>query len=143
MCGAFEIVLEPLQIIARRVQTVDVVDTHAGRSAPADEIEDEPVHFVEDLLILHPQGGELIHVEKAPVVDFLRCDPPVRQPVRLFDQQTVESIEAARLSGDAVEALDACGDQRSHAGTAVHHGGQPPFNHILFARALGDFVRIG
>ena len=65
---------------------------------------DEPVHLVEHRRILHPQRRQLVDVEEPPVVDLLRRDAPVRQPVRLRVRAARRGVEAARLAGDAVEA---------------------------------------
>ena len=81
-----QVFLQALQVIAGGVQTVDVIDPQAGRAAAAYQVEQEAVDFVEDFGILHPQCGELVHVEEPAVVDLFGRDAPVCQAVRLFVQ---------------------------------------------------------
>ena len=81
-----------------------MIDAQAGDGAALHQLEDEAVHLVEHRRVFHAQRRELVDVEEAPVVDLLRRDAPVREPVRLLVEQPIERIEAARLAGDAVAA---------------------------------------
>ena len=53
---------------------------------------------VENLRQFHPDGGEIVDVEEAPVVDFLRRDPPEGEAIGLIVQQRIERIETARIA---------------------------------------------
>jgi hypothetical protein len=75
-------------------------------------------HLVEHRRIFHPQRRQLVDVEEPPVVDLFRRDAPVREPVRLGVEQRIETIERARLPGDAVEAAQAGFDEQVDCGTA-------------------------
>ncbi len=66
----------------------------------------------------------------------------MREPVRLLVQQPVERIEAARLTGDAVESLDARVDQRADLRARAGQRGQPPLDHFLLTRAQRDVIRV-
>ncbi len=66
-----EVFLQPPQIISRRIEAVDVIDPEPGGAAAADELEGEPMHFVEHGGVFHAQRRELVDVEKPAVVDFL------------------------------------------------------------------------
>ena len=50
---------------------------------------------VEDLGILHADGGQLVDVEEAPVVDLLAGHAPVGQPIELLVEQGIEEVEGA------------------------------------------------
>ena len=135
--------LQPPQVVARREQAVDVIDAQAGRRASPNQLEDEPMHLVEHRRIFHAQRRELVHVEEAPVVDFLGRDAPVREPVRLLVEQRVERVEAARLSGNAVEAHDARASISARSGGArVGQRRQAPLDDFLLAGAHGDRLGI-
>ena len=45
------------------------------------------VRGVENFRQFHPNGGEIVHVEEAAVIDFLRRDPPESEPIGLIVQQ--------------------------------------------------------
>ena len=49
-----------------------------------DELEGEAMHGLEDRRVFHAQGGELVDVEEASIIDFLGGDTPVREPIRLL-----------------------------------------------------------
>ena len=112
------------------------------RRAALHELEHEPVDLFEHRRVFHPQRRELVHVEEAAVVDLFGRDAPVRQPVRLFVEQPIERVEAARLSGDAVEAAHGRVDQRAHVGASLDERVQSPLDHLFLPRANGDVVRI-
>ena len=91
--------LQPAQVIAGRVQSVDVIDAQSGRRAPADQLEHEAVHLVEHRRVFHAQRRQLVDVEEPAVVDLLGGHPPVREAIRLRVEQRVEPDRscAARL----------------------------------------------
>ena len=53
---------------------------------------------LENLRQLHPDRGEIVDVEEAPVIDFLRRHSPEREPISLVVQQRIERIETARIA---------------------------------------------
>ena len=63
-----------------------MVDTEPGHLASADETKDEAVSLGEDVGVLHADGGELVDVKEAPVIDLVAGHPPERDPVRLLAQ---------------------------------------------------------
>ena len=63
----------------------------------ASKLAEQLVRGSEDLRIFDAQAGELVHVEKAPIVDLVRRRAPVRQPVSLRLEQLVQRIEAVRV----------------------------------------------
>ena len=77
-------------------------------TAPAaDQFEEQTVRLVEDFRQFHPDRGEIVDVEEAPVIDFLRRDAPESEPIGLIVQQLVERVETARVARRAVDLLSA------------------------------------
>ena len=64
-------------------------------------LENQAVHRLEHAWQFQPNRGELVDVEEAPVVDFLRSHAPVTQTINLRVEQSVEGIEAARVANAA------------------------------------------
>ena len=58
---------------------------------------------VKNLWQLDPNCGQVVHVKKATVINFLCSDPPKSQPVRLRIEQFIQRIKAARIAGFAVD----------------------------------------
>ena len=109
-------VLKASEVFGRGVETIGVVDPEPGHLSRADETKDEAVRFGKDVRVLHADGGQLIDVEEAPVVDFLAGDAPEGDPVGLLAQQPVEEIERAGIVRPAVEAADVLLDEGPHLG---------------------------
>src|SRR5581483_4472355 len=79
-------------------------------SSLADQAEDQVMTIIEYPRVFHPDRSEVIDVEKAAVIDFLRSDAPEGQPVRLAIEEAVQEVEALRLALHAVESSDAVFD---------------------------------
>ena len=60
-----------------------MIDPQSGDRARLHEFEEQAVGRVEDFGQFDPDGSEIVHVEKAAVIDFLRRDPPEGEPIRL------------------------------------------------------------
>jgi hypothetical protein len=50
------------------------------------KVEDQSMNAAKSLRMLHPNSGQIIDVEKAPVVDFADRHTPMRHPVMLAFQ---------------------------------------------------------
>src|SRR3546814_4402227 len=61
--------------------------------------EDEPVNGVEDLGKLDPDAGQVVDVEKPPIVDFTGCDAPEGDAIGLRLEQAVQG-ERIRLRSE-------------------------------------------
>ena len=101
-----------------------MVDPEPGHPSGADEPEDEAVRLGEDFGVLHANGGQLVDVEEATVIDFLARHAPEREPVRLLAQEVVEQIERARIGRRAVEAPQGLIEERPHLGYLTQQGRQ-------------------
>ena len=86
--------LQTLQILFGVEQAVGMVDAQAVDLALAQEAEDQLVRRVEDLRPFHAQGGQLVDVEEAAIVDLVGGDAPERQAIGLGVEQLVEQVEA-------------------------------------------------
>ncbi len=96
---------------------------------------------------LHADGGQLVDVEEAAVVDLLGGDAPVRETVRLLVEQPVEVVEAPRVAALAVADADRLLDAtRAPARSARPAAGRrrriTSFSRIRSARALGARVSV-
>jgi hypothetical protein len=58
-----------------------MIDPHTGDRASCDQLEKKLMGRIKHFRQLHPDRGEIVHVEEAPVVDLLRRDPPKREAV--------------------------------------------------------------
>ena len=93
--------------VGRRIEeTVGVIDSQPGDFAVGDELQDLLVRGVENTRVFHPDGAQVVDVEKAPIVDLVEGGFPVGDAVRLTIEQIVQAIEAAGLSGLSVETRD-------------------------------------
>ena len=105
----------------------------------AHQLEREAVHLVEHHRVFHPQRGELVDVEEAPVVDLLRRDAPVGEPVRLHVEQPVERDRSCaagrrrRSGGATLSSISA-----ATPALALVERRQPPLDDFLLARADRD-----
>src|SRR5262249_30220442 len=104
--GEREVLLEPAEIAGRIIKTVGVVDAQTINLKVGQQAEDEPMRRFKDLLALHAQGGQVVDVEEAAIVDLVRGNAPVRKPVALVLQQFVQEIEAARVTDIPVKERD-------------------------------------
>ena len=98
---------------------------------------------VEDLWQFNADRGQFIYIKKTPVVDFLRCDAPKRQSIRLGVQQFVQLVEAARIARIAVDLGQCFFDCLLHLRRLGRTAVQPPLNDFLLPSALCDPFRIG
>ena len=113
-----------------------MVDAQAGHRALAHETEEQAVRRLEDRGVFHPDRGQLVDVEEAPVVDLLAGHPPVRRAVGLVRQQRVELVHARRVAGLSVEDADVVLDEGAHGRRRREQGDEllPPFFLLALAR---------
>src|SRR5690606_41258144 len=95
-----------LEIAARVVQPVRVIDAKPVNLALGRPLEHAPVRRLEHGLVLRAQAREVVDVEKAPAVDLVGRDAPVREPIRLTLEQGGPARVALALAGCAVERRD-------------------------------------
>ncbi len=93
---------QPLQVLRRIVQAVDVIDPQALDLVLGDQAAHQAMDAFERLAILDAQSGKRVDVEEAPVVDVAARQPPVRQPVMLSLQQM---MQRQRLRGAVLGAI--------------------------------------
>ena len=101
------------------------------------------MNSVEDLGKLNPDRRQIINIKEAAVINFLRGDPPKRQPVRLRVKQLIERIEAARIARFAVDPRQCLFDRLLHLRRFRASTLQTSLDDFLFTDALRDALRIG
>ncbi len=116
--------LDPPEIPERVRQTVGMVDSEPRHTSLAGPSEDQRVGQVEDLRVLRPQAGQLVDVEEPAIVDLLRGDPPIGQPVDLVLQQLVQRVEAPGVSLGPPERRDVLVEEFAEPG-ALRRGERP------------------
>ena len=120
-----------------------MIDPQSGNGAAADELEKQSVGGIENLGQLHPNGRQVVDVEKAPVIDLLSRDLPECQPVGLRIQQFIKSIEAPRIADVSINRLDGFFDRPLDLRRFGAPPLEPPLNDLLFTSAFLDPFRIG
>ena len=86
------------EVLLGIVQAVDVVDPQAV-DAPSDQVQHQPVGRLEHRRQLDADAGQLVDLEEAAVIDLLRRDAPVGEPVVLRLQQLVRPKQALGSAG--------------------------------------------
>src|SRR5690242_2904589 len=103
-CGA----PQPLQVLERIAQAVDVIDAYAIQYAFSQPAQDKAVRVVKDLLIFHPQANQTVDVEETSVTEVTACGAPERQPVVLPFEHLMQKINVG------VEPADFLVDSQCH-----------------------------
>ena len=129
--------LDARQIVARVVESIDVIDAKAVHEPFAQQLEHEAVDTVEHGRIFHTDRGQLVDVEKTPVVDLLRGDPPMREPIGLLGEQRVEPVEAPGIATGAVEQCDQPLDVPADGGRFAGQRSKAALDDLLLAFTLG------
>ena len=91
--------LQPPGVLRRVEQPVDVVEPQPLQLIRRDQPRDKLVHVAERSRVLDPQPGQLVDVEKAPVVDAGHREPPVGEAIVLPLQQAVQRVDAGLVVG--------------------------------------------
>ena len=73
--------LKLLEVFLRLVETVWMIDAQSGNRARADKIEKQLVRCLENFRHFHSDRSQIVDIEKAAIIDFLRGDAPERQPI--------------------------------------------------------------
>ncbi len=89
--------LQFFEVFVRQIKTVRMIDPQARDRASRDQVEEQPMRFVKNLRQFHPNSREIIDIEEAPVIDFLRRHPPKSEAIGLVAQ---ERIQERRSCGD-------------------------------------------
>ena len=58
-----------------------MIDSQSGDFAFGDELQDLLVRGVEHTRVFHPDGAQVVDVEKAPIVDLIESGFPVRDAI--------------------------------------------------------------
>ena len=80
-------------VVAGVEEAVDVIDAQALDASRCEQFEHEPVRGAEDFRIFHPHAHEVVDIEEAAVVDLVRRDAPICEPVMLGGEQLVEPVD--------------------------------------------------
>src|SRR6185295_3299873 len=92
--------------------------------------------------IFHPNGRKFIDVEKPPVIDFIRSNTPMSEPIYLLAEELIQSIKALCVSLRSIENGDIFADEGLDRLALIHDAGKSPSDDLLFPIALFDPRRI-
>ena len=135
--------LQFFEILLRQIESVRMIDPHAGDGARADQLEQQPMRRIEDLRQFHPDRGEIVHVEETAVVDLLRGHAPEGEAIGLIVEQQIERIETSRLARRAVDLRHGLRDRVLHLRRFVAAPLEPALDDFFLADAFRDAFRIG
>src|SRR5437660_1481133 len=80
--------------VSRIKQAIGMIDAQARDLALRKQSQRQCVRLFEYILPLHRQCGQLIHIKEPAVVNFVRRNLPVREPIALAAQQIIQGVEA-------------------------------------------------
>ena len=80
-----------------------MIQAQPGDQPPAGEFTDQHMCDLKDRRVLHPDSGQLVDVEEAPVVDLVNRCLPVGQAIGLGIEEFVQQIKARRNADLPVE----------------------------------------
>jgi hypothetical protein len=95
--------LQPLEVLLRVEQAVDVVDSQAVDAPLPDQFQHQAVCRLEHRRQLDPDAGQLVDLEEPAIIDLFRRHAPVRQAVVLRFQQLVYPQQALGVARSLVE----------------------------------------
>ena len=137
------LLLKAAEVLTGPVEAIRMIDAETGDQACPDEAGHQAMGGLEDLRHLHPDGGEVVHVEEPPVIDLVAGHPPVGQTIRLLSEERVEEIEAGGVARRAVERGHVVLDEDLEILELLHEAGQPPLDDLLLAGQLFAPGRVG
>src|SRR5258707_6462936 len=88
------------------MQSVNVIDANAGDGAVAHHLEEPLMDRRKDLWIFDPDRGQLIHIEKTPIIDFLGSDSPIAKSIGMPAQQLRQIVDRSRMADTNLEVID-------------------------------------
>src|SRR5438105_2660512 len=80
---------EVLQWIA---QSIRMIDSYSIQHAAMQPVQDQRVRLLEDVLSLHAQSNQRVHIEESPVPKLLVGSLPIREPIVLLIKEVIESV---------------------------------------------------
>ena len=95
--------LKILKIFEWIEQAVGMVHSNPGYQAFLDEFKWNAVNGSEHIGVFHPDGGQVVDVEKTAVVDFVGRDPPKTQAIGLIVEQALQIVETVGIAFGAVD----------------------------------------
>ena len=117
-----------------------MIDPQAVDLAGANQLKQQPVGVLKHPQVLDPQAGEVVHIEKAPIVDVIGCDTPGGQPVRLHFEQLVEGVECLAVARRARETLHDALDCFTDGWFIVAQRDEPTLQVLLCFMPLRDLL---
>ncbi len=103
-----------------------MIDAEAGNVALAHERNISACTSRKDLRILHADGGEIIDVEEAAVIDLVDGDAPEAEAIGFAVEQFLQLVEAVRVAFAPVDALEHALDGAASGSLALNDGDNAP-----------------
>src|SRR5260370_18355629 len=73
-----------------------MIDPKPGHSSASKKVDHKLMRGIEHFRQFHPDCRQIIHVEKAAAINFLSCNAPECQAIRLGVEQLIEPVKTAR-----------------------------------------------
>src|SRR5258708_25883146 len=122
------------------MQSVNVIDANAGDGAVAHHLEEPLMDRRKDLWIFVPDRGQLIHIEKTPIIDFLGSDSPIAKSIGLRAQQLVQVVERSRMADSTLEVIESSFNRVTNLRQLGTKPSDPSLNNFLFPCPPTPFV---
>ena len=101
------------------------------------------MNSVKHLRQLDPNCGQIVDIEKTPVIDFFGRDAPKREPIRLRVKQLIQQIETARVACLSIDLGQRLFDCLLHLRRFRTSTLETPFDDSLFANSFCNSFRFG
>src|ERR1700722_3738404 len=71
-----------------------------------DQLKKKTVGFLEDILILNLNAGQVVRIKKSPIVDVIRGNSPIRQAEGLRLDEFMQFLETRRIRDVAIDRIN-------------------------------------
>src|SRR5882672_1293328 len=135
--------LQMLKVLERVEQAVGVVNTDSGNQAFLDQGKGNAVDGREYIGIFHANGGEIVDVEKTAIVDFIGCNPPKTEAIRLIVEETFQVVETVGVAFAAVDFRQNLIQGGFEDCTAINQACDPALDNFLFPLTFPYLGQVG
>ncbi len=139
--------LKVVEITTRIVEAVHVIDAQPGHPSFLGQPERQSMDRLEDDPVFHADGGKIVDVEEAAVVDLVRGDAPRAQAVRLVDEHAEELFEAREVALFAPQVCERGVYRAPERSAPLVESRQTTLDDgqlvLAFAQSFGRYIRAG
>ncbi len=133
--------LQIVQVLARVVEAIHVVDPQPLHRATLDELKGELVRGLEHFRQFHANRRERVDIEKAPVIDLFARHAPVAEAIILRAQERVERLHRLPVARH-LHLRHRLADRQAKRLQFFRQRAQPALDDELLARAHRGLVAV-